>query len=299
MTFWQGGYWAGGGPGYTVEHALTRFGRTPQECYEDVPVLLFGSGAGQTGGGDVGSHTQITSRQHNEAAIPTELDWNPGGGGTPPADPVLAVLTRDRRIGKTTPGISRATLTGDFKRASRFSTGLHEGEEADFYDFHLFVGGADGTTGTQRVTVGVYADAAGAPGAKLGEVSQEIVLAGNASEGWQKVTTSIPIRVTGDSVWLAAGSGLPTARLNVATDDSVTDGLYANADTYGVSSPHLDDPFGTPNITSKELSIVGDYDVVAVGPVEPPDRREIVRNTAIARVNNNAGRIDGLGGGGI
>lgn len=300
VTFWQGGYWAGGGPGYTVDHVLTRFGRTPQECYEDVPVLLYGSGAGQAGGGDVGSHTALTSRQHDEAAIPQDIDWNVGGGGTPPPDPTLPANTRDRRFGKTAPGVDRATLTGNFKRASKFPTGLGPGEEADIYDFHLFVGGNDLSSSTQSLTFAVYdSDGdSGGPGTKIGECDDEIQVAGNAEEGWQKATATTPIRVSSEEVWIAIGSSTPTARLKIATDQSVTDGLYANADTYDASAPRLADPFGTADVTDNELSVAADYDVVEP-TAATPERSTVTRTTSIARISNISARVVGGDGGGV
>lgn len=90
VTYLLGSYWSSGSPTIVVEHAATRFGRTPQECFEDVPVLHSGFNAGS---GSPGSHENITSREHDEAAIPADIDWTGGGGDvTPPAVESAAIF---------------------------------------------------------------------------------------------------------------------------------------------------------------------------------------------------------------
>lgn len=79
VTYWQGCYWSSGSPSIVIEHVATRFGRTPQECYEDVPVFALGEQAGSP----TGSHVVIASRDHAEAAIPTDLFWGAGDTTAP------------------------------------------------------------------------------------------------------------------------------------------------------------------------------------------------------------------------
>jgi hypothetical protein len=71
ITFWEGAYISSGFPAsFVCELAATRFGRTPQECYEDQPIFSqFNVVSG------VGSSQAITKRLSTEAAVPAALQW--------------------------------------------------------------------------------------------------------------------------------------------------------------------------------------------------------------------------------
>lgn len=71
-TYWQGAYVSTGSGNVVIEHAATRFGRTPQECYEDTSIVLSRAG---NAGGTGGAHVSIAPRLSTEAAIPSALDW--------------------------------------------------------------------------------------------------------------------------------------------------------------------------------------------------------------------------------
>jgi hypothetical protein len=189
------------------------------------------------------------------------------GSAPPPPTPTFPSNTQDRRFGKDTVGTGRLGFTADRKRASKFATGLNSDEEGDVKDMHLFVEGADNSSGTQRLALGIYADDAGggAPGTKFGEEDTEIVVAGNATASVQSISVSPAIRIRGANAWLAIGAGAPDNRLFYAADTAVT-GRFFNDDIYDASAPRLSDPFGTGTTDDGVISIAADYDIVSTSP---------------------------------
>ena len=217
----------------------------------------------------------------------TEADVLAGGGTEPPPDPTIVpdANTRERRFGKTTVGASRSGFSADNKRGSKFATGLGAGEEADVYDLHMWIEGMDSSAGTQNVTLGIYDDdgTSGQPGTKLGEVDQEITMAGNAAADWVKVTSSSPIRVAGSHAWLVSSSGAPSNRLRYAYD-TVTNALAYTSDAYEVSPPRMANPFGAVSLGNNEVSICADYDVAEGTPNPPGDTTAPVLQAAFSSV---------------
>lgn len=73
VTFWEGAYDSGlMDSRCDIEIAATRFGRTPQECYEDEPVFYVAEPAGVAGGSSVMSPVRLST----EAAVPAPLSWS-------------------------------------------------------------------------------------------------------------------------------------------------------------------------------------------------------------------------------
>jgi hypothetical protein len=72
VSFWQGTYWINGnrGPDSIVEYAGARFGRTPQEAYEDQPSFY----RSWTDGGSGGTSTDAGTVEGN-VRIPSSLAW--------------------------------------------------------------------------------------------------------------------------------------------------------------------------------------------------------------------------------
>ena len=88
VTFWEGAYYSSLSPRTNiVEIAATRFGRTPQEAYEDSPSL-WGNYATNAPNS---SSVQIGSRSSSEAAVPGALQW-----GSPPPPARLRLRRRTR-----------------------------------------------------------------------------------------------------------------------------------------------------------------------------------------------------------
>lgn len=221
----------------------------------------------------------------------TEADVLEGGGTDPPPDPAIVpdANVRDRRFGKATVGSGLSGFSADSKRGSKFATNLGTDEQADVKDVHIWIEGMDGSASTQKVTLGIYADDAGGglPGTKLGEVDQEISVAGAAVADWVKVSPSSPIRVASSHAWLVAGSGAPANRLRYAFD-SVANALAYGADTYEASAPRLANPFGSASLDAKELSICADYDIVPGMPDPPGDTTAPVLQSAFTTVSGDA-----------
>lgn len=70
ITFWEGAYDSTGfNQNMTVEIAATRFGRTPKECYEDVPKFYSEGARGSANG------RPIAPRSSTEAQVPVSLRW--------------------------------------------------------------------------------------------------------------------------------------------------------------------------------------------------------------------------------
>jgi hypothetical protein len=73
VTFWEGTYHCSTCSGHSETHELqvasTRFGRSPQEAYEDSPVLYRAESATMDGLGGSGSSAQIAPRPSTEAVF--------------------------------------------------------------------------------------------------------------------------------------------------------------------------------------------------------------------------------------
>lgn len=72
VTFWEGSYHGNGASTKCVTQlAATRFGRTPRECFEDMPVLVSRRPAGTPGGEAVG----IAPVEGGNVPVPAALRW--------------------------------------------------------------------------------------------------------------------------------------------------------------------------------------------------------------------------------
>jgi len=104
--------------------------------------------------------------------------------------------------------------------------------------------------GTGRVIFGVYADASGAPGARLGVTAETII---NASAGWQNVSLITPVGVAPDQkVWLAwVFENNPGIRYITGTP--------ARAESPNVWAGRMPDPFGTSSFANYKYSLYCTY----------------------------------------
>jgi Fibronectin type III domain len=78
VSFWTGSYWTDGAPARSVaDVAAPRFGRTPQEAYEDAPSVYSRWGDGTS--------VALASGAPAVPAIPTPLRWGTPSSPPPPA----------------------------------------------------------------------------------------------------------------------------------------------------------------------------------------------------------------------
>ena len=111
--------------------------------------------------------------------------------------------------------------------------------------------------GTGKVLLGVYADAGGAPGARLGVTSSTTI---NSTAGWQTVSLISPVRVTsGQKVWLSwVFENNPGIRYVAGTP--------ARAESPQVWAGGMPDPFGTASFADYKYSLYCTY-ITGTGPV--------------------------------
>ena len=104
--------------------------------------------------------------------------------------------------------------------------------------------------GTGRVLMGVYADAAGVPGARLG-VTPAITI--NSTAGWQTVSLTNPVTVTtGQKLWLSwVFENNPGIRY--------ISGTPARAQSSALWSGGMPDPFGSSSLANYRYSIYCTY----------------------------------------
>jgi len=104
--------------------------------------------------------------------------------------------------------------------------------------------------GTGRVLMGVYADAAGFPGTRLGITSATTI---NSSAGWQTVSLASPVAVTsGQKIWLSwVYENNPGIRY--------ISGLPARAQSTALWSGGMPDPFGSSSLANYRYSIYCTY----------------------------------------
>ena len=104
--------------------------------------------------------------------------------------------------------------------------------------------------GTGQVLLGVYADASGAPGARLGVTPSTTI---NASSGWQRISLITPVSVTsGQKVWLAWVFQTNPGIRYVA-------GTPARAESPLVWAGGMPDPFGTSTFANYKYSLYCTY----------------------------------------
>lgn len=109
-----------------------------------------------------------------------------------------------------------------------------------------------GTVGTQVMRGVIYADSAGAPGARLG-VSDELSVSNTSPTQWYALNfpSSIPV-TAGTPVWLGmitGGAARITEYFFMTASSNVRD-LNTNTYTSGPS-----DPFGTPTLDTQQMSL--------------------------------------------
>ena len=111
--------------------------------------------------------------------------------------------------------------------------------------------------GTGNVFLGVYADAGGAPGARLGVTLSTPV---NATAGWQTISLSSPVGVaSGQKVWLSwVFQTNPGVRYIAGTP--------ARAESPQVWAGGMPDPFGTASFANYKYSLYCTY-TTGTGPV--------------------------------
>jgi hypothetical protein len=111
--------------------------------------------------------------------------------------------------------------------------------------------------GTGRLLLGVYADAGGSPGGRLG-VTPEIVI--NAAAGWQTVPLTSPVAVaSGQKVWLSWVFETNPGIRYIA-------GTPARAESAQIWSGGMPDPFGTSTFANYKYSLYCTY-TTGTGPV--------------------------------
>ena len=104
--------------------------------------------------------------------------------------------------------------------------------------------------GTGSVLLGVYADAGGVPGARLGVTSATII---SSSAGWQTVSLESPVPVTADQkVWLSwVFQNNPGIRYITGTP--------ARAQSVALWAGGMPDPFGSSSLANYRYSIYCTY----------------------------------------
>jgi len=177
----------------------------------------------------------------------------------------------DQYFGNRQDGSPSAGLTGDYKRGSKFTLF----EPAVLSTLRAPLDGFGGPqTGYQNVTMVIYADANGTPGAKLAETFPLRINAQAPQQEFTFYMRSIPLPV--GAYWLVlhsdgtAGGSTPGIVRDLGT--SGVNNWYGNADSYadGASSP-----FGAGSTGTGTLAVSGSY-------LPPGDARFAGRATVAA-----------------
>jgi hypothetical protein len=114
------------------------------------------------------------------------------------------------------------------------------------------------STGKIATTGAIWADSAGAPGAKLAQTREHAVFDGaSPTSFWHTTALATPLAVTaGQSVWIGIGFGIGATGYQYATHASAGSNYASNADTY-TAVGGLADPFGASTTGNALRTMVG------------------------------------------
>jgi len=158
----------------------------------------------------------------------------------------LSLTKARQQVGPASAGSVTTTMGGDSKRASRLSV-----ESAfDAVRLRAYLDGRGGSSGSQSVRGVIYADASGAPGARIASTNAVTIAAGR-SAGWVDFELAKPTALSAGPYWIGLHSSTPSAVARwygVAAEGA----LRFNADPYSDGAAAS---FGTPRTDAKELSM--------------------------------------------
>jgi len=152
-------------------------------------------------------------------------------------------------FGKTSVGASSESDPANLKGVNRYA--LPTAGSVSKLSVYLQPTGSSGQQSFEGV---IYADSSGAPGALLG-TSNPLVFKSSNSAGWYDLTFPTPLKLAAGNYWIGFISA-NTANVAAFRYDTLTKALDYNANTY-TSGPS--NPFGSPTITSQQISLYATY----------------------------------------
>jgi len=171
-----------------------------------------------------------------------------------PAASGRASTDTDTRFGRQTPGSAWYTMSGDYKRSSRFTFG----DTGLLTDLVAYLDGLGSDTGSQQVRFAIYADDAGEPGTLLGQTSIGAIVAGSAGS-WVDLPLLTPVPLTPGAYHLAILSG-PLGGIARYSREPAAGGLRYTEDLFADGAAPL---YGPSDSDDYEAAI---YGVVASPP---------------------------------
>jgi hypothetical protein len=152
-------------------------------------------------------------------------------------------------LGRSTAGtIPSNGLSGDFKRASRFTLSA----PSTAYELCAYLDGNGGVSGTQQVRLALYRDTSGAPGAKVMETDSWTVTSGTGARWYCKGQPYTPLPAA--SYWIAIQSGGTAGVVRDFYDGAPN--WYGNADSFADGAASA---FGAGSTGSGTLSVMARY----------------------------------------
>jgi hypothetical protein len=151
-------------------------------------------------------------------------------------------------MGSTTIGGSATAMSVNAKRVSKFPLS----KSATITSVKIYIDGGGATSGSEPARAIVYADSAGAPGARLATSSEVVITAGQAA-GWVQFKLPTSVLLTAGSYWLGLHSGGTSAvgRYSSSTVEGALRFQSNGTDTYVDGAT---DAFGLTSSDNKQIS---------------------------------------------
>lgn len=207
------------------------------DTYSDGPSDPFGTPGG-TDDEQMSLYATLNATQQSPTPAPTQTASSPS--------PSAMTAT----FGKKSVGASSDSFAADRKRVNRYALTTN----ASVSKLSIYLA-PTGVSGQQVIQGVVYADAGGAPGARLA-VSNQLTFHSTDAAGWYDLVLPAPLQVSAGNYWIGVITGGSSGVAGFRYDSVASSRIY-NANTYS-SGPS--DPFGSSYTTDNEqMSLFATY----------------------------------------